>query len=500
MFFSEREKTTLYAVLDLALASCGATSGSLFLAQNGELFLVAGRGVEARHFGKREEGAFSRFVFATGVPLFIQDAQVTRPGRRYALLMPIRGNNSKEVLGVLALNRETQPFVDADVAYLSPMVTNISLLLEESILRRRQERLIILLSEIVNLFGDVLSCGDEKAVFSRMFLAIRLLLGVSSGAFFRLSPKRPYRVFSSRFPRRFRFQDLGSSLDGGSLQEGAVHVAPWGEGGHILLIPFSLATKRMGFLFVGFLDNPPDPLDALVTSVVFRLGQMHLEHLVLRREHAKLVRGEERNRLARELHDGLAQILTSMQFYLHFLQSEVDLASSDVYRKLSSLVRMGIEESRCILAELKGKPVSIGQFEAKIREILEVFVSEDLTVHFEHTLSLPFLPFRVFHGLSAIVQEALSNVRKHAKARNAWVKIYEEGDMLVCTVRDDGIGFHPETQKVSGEHFGLLGMKERARLLRGRCSIKSSSRGTTVVVRIPMGGKRVAADTGSSRR
>lgn len=499
MFFSEREKTTLHAVLDLALASCGASSGSLFLAQNGELFLVAGRGVEARHFGKREEGAFSRFVFATGVPLFIQDAQVTRPGRRYALLMPIRGSNGKEVLGVLALNREAYPFVDADVAHLSPMVTNIALLLEENILRRRQERLIILLSEIVNLFGDVLSCGDEKAVFSRMFLAIRLLLGISSGAFFRLSPKRPYRVFSSHFPKKLRFQDLGS-LDDVSLQEGALRVAPWGERGYVLFIPFSLATKRMGFLFVGFLDEPPDPLDALVTSVVFRLGQMHLEHLVLRREHAKLVRGKERNRLARELHDGLAQILTSIQFYLHFLQNEVGLASSDVYKRLSSLVRMGIEESRCILAELKGKPVSAEQFEAKVREILGVFVSGDLAVHFECTLSLPFLPFRVFHGLSAILQEALSNIRKHAKARNAWVKICEERGMLVCTVRDDGIGFHPKMQKVSGEHFGLLGMKERARLLRGKCSIKSSPQGTTVTVRIPIGGKKVAADTGSSCR
>ncbi len=486
MLFSERERVTLDAILDLALASCRAASGSLFLARDGELFLVAGRGVEARHLGKREGTAFSRFVFETGVPLFVQDAQVIRPGRRYALLLPIWGNDGREILGVLALNRDMHPFTDEDVANISPMVTNIALLLEENALRQRQERLIILLSEIANLFGDVLSCGDEKAVFSRMFLAIRLLLGISQAAFFKLSPKRSYRVFSHRFPRRLRFQDLGFP-ENAALQEGAVHVFPWGGNVRILFVPFSLVTKPARFLFAGFLEKSLDPLDAIVALVVFRLGQMHLEHLVLRKAHMKLVREEERNRLARELHDGLAQVLTSIQFYLHFLRDEADLASSPVYRKLSSLVRLGIEESRCILAELKGKPVSSEQLKARVQEILEVFASENLAVHCDITLPFPSLPFRVFHGLSAVLQEALSNVQKHARAQNVWVKIAGGKGVLVCTIQDDGIGFDPRVKEGSGEHFGLLGMRERIRLLWGKFRIKSSSRGTTILVKIPVG-------------
>lgn len=486
MPFSEREKVTLHAVLDLALASCGAEGGSLFLAQDGELFLVAGRGIEVRHFGKGEKAAFSRFVFETGVPLFVQDVQVARPGRRYALLLPIWGSGEKEIIGVLTLNRDTRPFAEEDVVGLSPIVTNIALLLEESILRQHQEKLVFFLSEVVNLFGDVLSYKDEKAIFSRMFLVVQLLLGISSGAFFKLAPKRPYRVFSSHFPRRIRFQDLGFPKDE-PLQEGAMHVFPWKGKEQVLFILFSLVAKRARFLFVGFLEKSPNPLDMLVASVIFRLGQMHLEHLVLRREHAELVREEERNRLARELHDGLAQILTSIQFYLHFLREEANLASSDVYKKLSSLVRLGIEESRCILAELKGKPASISQFEAKAREILEVFASEGLRVHLDFNVSFPSLPFRIFHSLSAVIQEALSNVQKHARAQNVWVQIYEEKSMLVCSIRDDGVGFNPKVKKDFGEHFGLLSMKERVRLLRGRFHIKSSSQGTTVLVKIPVG-------------
>lgn len=498
MFFSERERTTLHAVLDLALASCQAVSGSLFLAQGGELFLVAGKGVEVRHFGKREKGAFSRFVFETRMPLFVEDVRITRPGRRYALLLPIWGSKDGEVLGVLALNREACPFIDRDVVRLFPVVTNIALLLEGSILRQRQERLVILFSEIMDLFGEVLLCEDERTVFSRMFLAMQLLLGISSGAFFKLSPKRPYRVFSSHFPRKLRFRDF--RFGEGGLRESDVCSVSWDGKMYLLFVPFSLITKRAKFLFVGVLDKQPDPLDTLMVSVIFRLGQMYLEHLVLRRERARLVREEERNRLARELHDGLAQVLASVQFYLHFLQNEAGLTSSEVYRKLAFLVRLGIEESRCILAELKGKPVPKEQFEAKIWEILEVFASGDLVVHFECVLSLPFLPFRVVHGLVAIVQEALSNVRKHARAQNAWVRIYEKKDLLFCTIQDDGVGFRPEIRKNPEEHFGLLGMRERARLLRGRFSVKSSPRGTTVMVSIPIGGGKSEANASGSRR
>ena len=75
-----------------------------------------------------------------------------------------------------------------------------------------------------------------------------------------------------------------------------------------------------------------------------------------------------------------------------------------------------------------------------------------------------------------VVQEALTNVVRHARARQVWVELRQRDDEIELTIRDDGIGFDPETARrraTHGESFGLLGIKERAELLGGRTAIHS---------------------------
>jgi signal transduction histidine kinase len=487
LLFSEREKKTLNAILDLALSSAFALGGSLFIKEGEGLFLVAGKGVYAHHLGEEKKASFSAHVFETGRPLFVEDVRNTRPERKYSLLLPIRDSEGKTI-GVLSLNRATQPFTEEDWENLNSVVANIALLLEENTLRRHREKLIIVLSEIINFFGTSANLLEEKAIFERMFRAVRLLLRVQQGAFFKISAQRPYRVFSHDFPKALNFKALHIPQDV-LLNKDMPAVVPWDGGSFLLVVPFSLSVNRNSFVFVSFLGERLDPLDGLVLSIIFRLGEMHLEHLVLFRKNERLVREKERNRMARELHDGLAQILTSIQFYLHFLQEEKDIASSEVYEKLRSLVRLGIEESRSILSELRGRPVSREEFQRRIEEMARVFAEGSFSLHLNVEISSASLPLRIFQGLFFILQEALSNVQKHARARDVWLEIREKSNLLLCRVKDNGVGFQKDGVDVYDDlgHFGLVNLKERVRLLGGRMSVTSSPlQGTEIKIRIPL--------------
>jgi signal transduction histidine kinase len=82
------------------------------------------------------------------------------------------------------------------------------------------------------------------------------------------------------------------------------------------------------------------------------------------------------------------------------------------------------------------------------------------------------------------VQEALNNVRRHSQASHTIVELVEAGDLIRVDIRDNGIGFDPLT--ITENRFGLQGIRERARLLRGRASIESQlGQGTRVFVEIP---------------
>ena len=84
-----------------------------------------------------------------------------------------------------------------------------------------------------------------------------------------------------------------------------------------------------------------------------------------------------------------------------------------------------------------------------------------------------------------IVQEGLSNARNHSKSKEILVSLKQRGDRLRIEIRDWGMGFDPET--VREDHFGLEGIRERARLLGGKCNIKSTpGEGTSIVVELPV--------------
>ncbi len=504
-FFSGSEKKTLDNIIDTAIKVSDAKTGSLLLAgKDGSLFIAAGQGLLEEYIGTSIEAnkkSVSGYVFQTGKPFVIDDNNYGQFSRRrerknYSISLPIKKGNDA-VVGILNLNRTDHPFEKKALPQLEALATNIALLLEENILRQDRERIIVALSEIIELFSSLCCTHTVHDVFEKIFYSVKILTGVKKAAVFRLSKCRPYLIYRKDWPKRLSwkgFQKIEDQIRN-CIDQKKVTTIEHDPKTKLLFIPL-VSKNHPPFLFIGKLENNIDIIDYLVLSIVVNMGNATLENIILFNTSKKLVQERERNRLARELHDGLAQILASTQIYLHFLEKslgdyEPDL--SEILKKIKSLNSLGIEESRFILSELKGKPISNIQFREKIDEIITLFTTPGLHIHTDYTVETKEIPYRVYKMILKILQEALSNIQKHAMARNVEVRLFNSKRQMILFVEDNGRGFDPQIMDEKGsEHFGLQNLRERVRILRGTFKIDTRpGYGTRVMVKIPFDEKNL---------
>jgi two-component system, NarL family, sensor kinase len=211
---------------------------------------------------------------------------------------------------------------------------------------------------------------------------------------------------------------------------------------------------------------------------------------------ARLATIEERNRLAREIHDTLAQGLAAITLQLEtadaLAEARPQRAHEAIQRALR-LARNNLEEARRSVMDLRAGPLQ----DHTLLEALKTLASSDaeqspeaLQVQFSYSPAAPFptLPARVEVALYRIAQEALSNIRKHAQAHQATLYLCTDENRVRLTIQDDGKGFDPDTVGSSIEqgHFGLAGMSERVRLLNGSICIQSEpGTGTSIDIIVP---------------
>jgi signal transduction histidine kinase len=200
---------------------------------------------------------------------------------------------------------------------------------------------------------------------------------------------------------------------------------------------------------------------------------------------------EERSRLARELEDGVGQLLANAVFELascRYLLGTENAAVDDGLAALQVEVEQGLADIRQMIADLD-PPSVLGNFGliAGLRRYLERYETRtgmQVAVNVQATVER--LPATVEVAIFRIIQEALENVRRHANASQVEVKIYEEGDRLVFSVIDNGAGFQPGRVSHRGRSLGLVGMRDRAELLQGKLRIRSGAgHGTQVILSIP---------------
>jgi two-component system NarL family sensor kinase len=257
-------------------------------------------------------------------------------------------------------------------------------------------------------------------------------------------------------------------------------------------IPLYALGKKLGVFNVaspGWQQLSPEDLRVLYT--VGDLLSMAVERARLFARSAELGALEERNRLAREIHDTLAQGLAGITLQLEtaeaLLESGVpaEAVRASVEQALSS-ARQNLEDARRSVLDLRAAPLEGRSLpEALTRLVSDFNQRGDLQV--EHRLegaNQP-LPSRVEAGLYRVAQEALENVAQHAGARHAALHLSITPEQVVLEITDDGRGFEPG--QIPPGRFGLAGINERVRLLGGSLELKSSpGAGTVVRATVPL--------------
>ncbi len=195
----------------------------------------------------------------------------------------------------------------------------------------------------------------------------------------------------------------------------------------------------------------------------------------------------ERRRLARELHDETGQALTSILLGLKGLEETEDPeARREALASLRELVSATLRDVRRLAVELRPSALDDFGLEPAVQRLGQTF-SEQTGIRFdvEAHLGQERLPAEVETALYRIIQEALTNVVKHAQASSVSVVVTRQAEAAVAVIEDDGRGFDPA--RSSGGGLGLTGMRERIGLLDGRLQVESSpGGGTTIVAEVPL--------------
>ncbi|BDG60047.1 histidine kinase [Caldinitratiruptor microaerophilus] len=194
---------------------------------------------------------------------------------------------------------------------------------------------------------------------------------------------------------------------------------------------------------------------------------------------------EERRRIARELHDETGQSLTSLIVGLKALE-EAHPEARDTAAELRRQAAATLDEIHTLILALRPRALDeLGLVPALRRFVSDFSQKHGIRVDFQTLGDDLRLPARVETCLYRIVQEALTNVARHARARAVSVVIDVWPHQVSAVIEDDGVGFDPN--QVGGGRLGLAGMRERAALFGGQLRVESSpGGGTTVAVKIPL--------------
>jgi signal transduction histidine kinase len=200
---------------------------------------------------------------------------------------------------------------------------------------------------------------------------------------------------------------------------------------------------------------------------------------------------EERYRLSREMHDGVAQTLGYLGMQAERLEQQVESGhTAALAEELQDLRRVIAEAYLDVRETIDGLRLTVDQpggFRGALQMHVDDFTRRSgLPVDCTGVDAPPDLPPDVALHLLRITQEALANVRRHANASQVWVSLARENGHLELTIADDGAGFDP-TNALDRSHVGLASMRERARSLDGQITLATSpGQGTRVTARVPL--------------
>jgi signal transduction histidine kinase len=273
----------------------------------------------------------------------------------------------------------------------------------------------------------------------------------------------------------------------------------------IAAVPLKIKGRTIGVLEVlnkysggGFDSEDLRLLTSIGAQAAIAIENARL-YTTLREERDSIIQAQEnvRRELARNLHDGTVQMLSAISMSIDHVQRLLDvrpeaaLSELDTLRKLvhqaTREARVVLFELRPIILETQGLVPTLESYAEQLNE------TEEFAVHLRSAVLPRQFDPRIAGTIFSIVQEAINNAKRHAAARNLWITMGTTPDILTVQIRDDGRGFDVAAVAESYERrgsFGLLNMRERARLIDGHLGIQSNTKppdqGTTITLSVPL--------------
>ncbi len=272
---------------------------------------------------------------------------------------------------------------------------------------------------------------------------------------------------------------------------------------NILTVPVRSRERTVGVIqAVNKRNGPFTEHDLRTLSMLANQAAISIEnanlYTKLKEERDRLIRKEEevRHQINRDLHDGPTQSIAAIAMNIEFIKKLMHAMPErveDELNSLASLVKKTYQELRTLLFELRPLGLETQGLIATLHEYASKFRDPSgMQVRFTPGNFLGRLAPQTAAATFMIIQEAVNNARKHAKASMVWIELFQDHErhMLTTVVRDSGIGFDLQSVTTSYEErgsFGLLNMGERATLAGGSFEIRSSAgEGTQIIIRVPM--------------
>jgi len=272
----------------------------------------------------------------------------------------------------------------------------------------------------------------------------------------------------------------------------------------VVTVPVRLHDKLMGEmdLFFHACTTLTEPEQSLLEALARHLAS-GMENLRLNALEKEAAVSQERMLLARELHDSIAQSLAFLKIQVQLMRDAIKRGEQTEVAKIVDEIDMGVRESygdvRELLLHFRTR-TNAEDIEPALITTLQKFEHQSgIKTHLNMAgQGLPLSPdvqIQVLH----VVQEALSNARKHAHASQVWLDV-EQQPHWRFEVRDDGIGFNPQTDHIDATHVGLRIMAERAQRIGASIEVVSTpSRGSSVILTLPPPSHPSAAATAPAR-
>ncbi len=250
---------------------------------------------------------------------------------------------------------------------------------------------------------------------------------------------------------------------------------------------------RLGTLWVGRAEGKPfTERDRSLLGTLAGLAGIALTSAKVREQDRQRQVLDERTRIAREMHDSMAQVLGAMHLRLRMMETfpavTGDPETAEQVTALADTAEEAYRDVREVILGLRDSDKADLELEENLRAYVAKFADQaGIATEFRNETGCPIeLSPRTEVHLIRVVQEALTNVRKHARATRATVTITGTDDSTTVTIADDGQGFHAPTDVPTTDGYGLFTMRDRLSLLHGTLTLESfPGVGTRVIATVP---------------